>query len=435
SSRPTAAEVAGRGSHRLLGQHPHGAQAQDTQQNGSWLTPSGSMAGGAGNHGAGGGGGSSRVGLAACSDGGPAAVLAQLDSLELLGAVASRDGGLIMHEDYFPLSQALPPSRLEHPPRAQFPVTVSAASVDGGAGVAWSLRKQQNVQQQQRLRLQLHGEDEGLYPQAETVSSGAAGGVLALSADATARSITGRGRSPHTAEELPVTTARGALQRGQFSSEGWRASTGRKMPPVHDGTSSRWGGDGFAAARRGQALGQGRANDRCGFSDVVSEEEWLEPAARDSGMGPQQPAGKILGQRWTVEGSLELRRQDCWAIGKVVVQLYLGRCCYGPHDDAGYWLHLSNRLPAAAGTFVRLCFDPQVTSERLLSNPFFSPALHAAHELLRTSLYDSVPDAAGAAANLPLPTAPPVLLLPPQQPLPCQMGALAAAAADGRFDE
>ncbi|GIL63863.1 hypothetical protein Vafri_17727, partial [Volvox africanus] len=102
-----------------------------------------------------------------------------------------------------------------------------------------------------------------------------------------------------------------------------------------------------------------------------------------------------------------------------------------------------------------LCFDPQVTSERLLSNRFFGPALHAAHELLRTTLYDSGAEApAGAlrrlqrtkspgtmpggdnSVNVPWSTAPPVLpLLPPPQLLPCQAGALAAAASEGRLDE
>ncbi len=48
------------------------------------------------------------------------------------------------------------------------------------------------------------------------------------------------------------------------------------------------------------------------------------------------------------------------AIGRVAVSLYLGRCCYGPRHQSGYWLRLAERLPAAARRFVRLCFDAEV---------------------------------------------------------------------------
>ncbi|GLI65871.1 hypothetical protein VaNZ11_009507, partial [Volvox africanus] len=466
SPRPISAEVPGGGaavvassfcSHRLRPQYPRGAQAQNMRQSGSWPTSFGSVAGGAGIQGAsgGGGGGSLRV----CSDGGPAGVLAQLDSLELLGTVASREGGLMLHEDYFPLLMALPPSLLESPRRSQFLAAVSPQSISAGAGMAWGLRKQhRHGLQQRRLRLQLHAEDDDLDPQAEIVSGGAAGRDSILSAYATARSMTGRARRARTAEELPVTTARGTLQRGQLDPGGWRPASGREVPLVQNGTASKWGGDGFLVGRRGQAFGQGRVEGRCGFPELDTEDTgkgWFEPAARDSREAPWPPAGGLQGPTWAEEALLEMRRRDCWAIGKVAVQLYLGRCCYGPHHDAGYWLHLSDRLPAAAGRFVRLCFHPQVTSERLLSYPFFGPALHAAHELLRTTLYDSGAEApAGTlrrlerakspgsapggdhAANVPLSTAPPVLsLLPPPQLLPCQAGALAAAASEGRLDE
>ncbi|GIL63864.1 hypothetical protein Vafri_17728, partial [Volvox africanus] len=229
---------------------------------------------------------------------------------------------------------ALPPSLLESPRRSQLLAAVSPASIGAGAGMAWELRKQQQNRQQQRLRLQLHAEDDGLDPRAGTLSTGAAAGDSILSAYATAQSVTGRARRARTAEELPIATARWALQRGQLDPEPWRPASGREVPLVQNGTASRWGGDGFVAARRGQVLGQGRVEGQCGFPELDAEEEWSEPAAKDRGRAPWQPAGELPGHTWAEEALLEMRRRDCWAIGKVAVQLYLGRCCYGPHHDA-----------------------------------------------------------------------------------------------------
>ncbi|KXZ45563.1 hypothetical protein GPECTOR_53g149 [Gonium pectorale] len=160
------------------------------------------------------------------------------------------------------------------------------------------------------------------------------------------------------------------------------------------------------------------------------------------------------------------------AIGQIAVQLYLGRACHGPPQRSAYWIRLAARLPAAARRFVRLCWDPKVTAERLLCDSFFGPELHAAHSLLRTTVYLrdiqplspqrlQLPATAAARASGVSGTAHGVsagasagpsgsggvmgggrdgvalaaLAAPPLTRLPQQLGALAAAARSARFDE
>ncbi|EFJ45702.1 hypothetical protein VOLCADRAFT_93838, partial [Volvox carteri f. nagariensis] len=285
--------------HHRRGRLPSGDLVHSTgNAGGGCRVGFGSGAGAA--EGGGGGGGSIVSGIGA--------VLCQLDSLELLGAVAAREGGLGLHEDYFaPLMKPLPLPRRRPEPASP----AAAAAHDLGACMELGFEEEPEEAEE--------GEEEGL-------TKGLVGSAAAVGGNTTASAAGGR----------------------------------------------TWGQQGGMAE----------------------------------------------------ESVLARKRQDCWAIGQVAVQLYLGRCCYGPQQHAGYWLRLADGLPAAAKRFVRLCFDPLTTSERLLSDPFFSPALHAAHELLCTTLYDG--KAAAAFNSTPASLPPPPLLRVPER-----LSALAAVATVG----
>ncbi|KAG2487022.1 hypothetical protein HYH03_014392 [Edaphochlamys debaryana] len=313
------------------------------------------------------------VGGGGVGGGGAGSVLRPLDSLELLGAAAEREGGLALHEAYF-----APPQ-----PRG---------NLGGGSGLS-------------------RGPSRG------------ASGSLAVGA---------------------------ALSAGDERSTAWRAAASSPRPPAPPQGQPDWARqaaaawlDGEGSASPGRLLslpstlgllspagpsGEVQAGDGAGAEEAA--------VARPTGQGTDGEAG----------GALSAEQLDCRAIGAVAVQLWLRRAaCPGPLALTAYWRGLAARLPGAVRRFVRLCFEPTVTAERLLSDPFFGPELHAAHAFLRTTLYDRdlaaappvAPVAAGEAGPVAAGGMSAVPRLPPPPPalLPSQLAALAAAATAGRLDE